>query len=231
MRTEVAIYLPVGCIPESRRGFWWEQKRTCPTTPGWIRCRSTTLSEARTEAPVWLIHQAPQRAAPVLPPAELNFTSTPPPPQPAPPAYEMLPGFAAPNIRSGKSKRRGKWTVVQAPAVPGFGVQNYGLGELDVVDIISYLIQPHWFSLAKGVQWDICGFYVWPGGKDVRNVKPTYYFQIQARLFPTFPLFTAIQAAPVFPVLDGFCVSIDLAASHSPMCSEISAHLTCVGLV
>lgn len=126
MRTEVAIYLPAGRIPESRRGFWWEQKQTCPTTPGWIRCRSTTLSEARTEAPVWLIHQAPQRAAPVLLPADLNFTSTPSPSQTPPPVCEMLPGFAALNIRSGKSKWRGKWTAVQAPAVLGFGVQNYG---------------------------------------------------------------------------------------------------------
>lgn len=114
MRTEVAIYLPAGCTPESRRGFWWKQKRTCPATPGWIRCRSTTLAEARTEAPVWLIHQAPQRGAPVLPPAELNFTST------LPPACEMLPEFAALNIESRKSKSRGKWTAVLASTVRGW---------------------------------------------------------------------------------------------------------------
>lgn len=114
MRTEVAIYLPAGCTPESRRGFWWKQKRTCPATPGWIRCRSTALAEARTEAPVWLIHQAPQRGAPVLPPAELNFTST------LPPACEMLPEFAALNIESRKSKSRGKWTAVLASTVRGW---------------------------------------------------------------------------------------------------------------
>lgn len=176
MRTEVAIYLPAGRIPASRRGFWWEQKRTCPTTPGWIRCRSTTLSEARTEAPVWLIHQAPQRAAPVPPPAELNFTSTPPPPsQPAPPACEMLPGSAAPNIQSGKSKWRGKWTAVQAPAVPGLGVQNYGWGSWTLWT--SCRISPnrtdfHW---PKACDETLADSTFDRGRKDARNVKPTEF--------------------------------------------------------
>lgn len=203
MRTEVAIYLPAGCAPESRRGFWWKQKRICPATPGWIRCRSTTLTEARTEAPVWLIHQAPQRGAPVLPPAELNFTST------LPPACEMLPEFAALNIESGKSKSRGKWTAVLAPAVRGWLIRIMvgGVRRCGHHPVSDHPSNPTpQFHLPKVCDETLADYTFCSRRKDARNVNPTYYFQIQARLFPTFPQF---QTAPLSPVLDGFCVSFD----------------------
>lgn len=204
MRTEVAIYLPAGCTPESRRGFWWKQKRTCPATPGWIRCRSTTLAEARTEAPVWLIHQAPQRGAPVLPPAELNFTST------LPPACEMLPEFAALNIESRKSKSRGKWTAVLASTVRGwlFRIMVGGVRRCGHHPVSAHPRNPSpQFHLPKVCDETLADYTFCSRRTDARNVNPTYYFQIQARLFPTFSQF---QTAPLSPVLDGFRVSFDL---------------------
>lgn len=204
MRTEVAIYLPAGCTPESRRGFWWKQKRTCPATPGWIRCRSTTLAEARTEAPVWLIHQAPQRGAPVLPPAELNFTST------LPPACEMLPEFAALNIESRKSKSRGKWTAVLASTVRGwlFRIMVGGVRGCGHHPVSDHPRNPSpQFHLPKVCDETLADYTFCSRRKDAWNVNPTYYFQIQARLFPTFSQF---QTAPLSPVLDGFRVSFDL---------------------
>lgn len=50
--------------PATAEVFWWKQKQTCPTTPGWVRCHSTTLTESQTEAAVWLIHQPPPRGDP-----------------------------------------------------------------------------------------------------------------------------------------------------------------------
>lgn len=65
--------------PPPRR-FWWKQKPACPSSPGQIRCHSSTLTASQTEAPSAasrLIHQPPllppQHGALMPSPAELYF--------------------------------------------------------------------------------------------------------------------------------------------------------------
>lgn len=91
--------------------------------------------------------------------------------------------------------------------MPGFGVQSYGWTLRTSSRISPNHTNFHWPKVCDDTLADST---FGRGRKDARNVEPTYYFQIQARLFPTFPQFSAIQTAPVSPVLDGFCVSIDL---------------------
>lgn len=202
MRTEVAIYLPAGRTTESRRGFWWKQKRTCPATPGWIRCRSTTLPEARTEAPVWLIHQAPQRGAPVLPPPPLHS-----------PTCEMLPEFAALNIRSGKSKWRGKCTAVLAPAARGwpFRIMVGGVGRCGHHPVSHRPLQsPAPISLAKGLPCDTCGLSVSQSQEGRTECQIHLLFPNSSEARSSVSSFAQVQTAPLSPVLDGVCVSFDL---------------------
>lgn len=205
MRTEVAIYLPAGCTPESRRSFLMETEADL-SRHTWVdpmslhhTCRGSDWSPCvahPSSSSAWSPGAAARWAEP-----HINTS---------PPACEMLPEFAALNVESRKSKSRGKWTAVLASTVRGwlFRIMVGGVRRCGHHPVSDHPRNPSpQFHLPKVCDETLAEYTFCSRRKDARNVNPTYYFQIQARLFPTFSQF---QTAPLSPLLDGFRVSFDL---------------------